>query len=464
MTIGRSKSVVNVPMASGMRYWLGPVFESFAGAWSRNIVAESRENLLAFAAVYSCVSLIAADIAKLRMKLMRNKGGIWSEVTSGHPALAVLRRPNHWQTRIQFLATWMTNLLLYGNAYVYIERKAGKVDSLYPLDARCVSPLVSDNGFVYYRINGNHLAQLPLGDAAMDAHDVIHDRVNPLWHPLVGVSPIYACGSSATHGIRIQNNAATFFGNMSRPSGTLTAPGGITDEVAQRLKSEFEQNFSGGNLGRLLVMGDGLKYEPMAIPPDQAQLIEQLRWTAEDVARAFQIPNHKLGIGVPTLTNVVALNQDYYSQCLQTKIEAIEELLGIAFGLKEDMRIELDLDGLLRMDPVSQIDVLQKGVAAAILSPNEARAKLGLDPVSGGAEPIAQQQNWPLSVLAQRPAPTDPAPGGPSKGGYSYTTKNVDGETETIYFRTKSEMHAFMIANSMVAKTQKDLSGQMVTK
>jgi phage portal protein BeeE len=49
------------------------------------------------------------------------------------------------------------------------------------------------------------------------------------WHPLVGVTPIYACGAAATQGSRIQANSAKFFENMSRPSGQLTAPGEISE-------------------------------------------------------------------------------------------------------------------------------------------------------------------------------------------------------------------------------------------
>lgn len=471
LNFGRKKSsagaFVTFQPAGGMSYFLGPLMESFAGSWSRHITVERRENLLAFSAVYSCVSLIADDISKLRLKLMRTDGKIWTEVTSGHSALAVLRRPNGYMTRIQFLAYWISSLLLYGNAYALIDRNNRReVVALYPVDPRMVKAMVASDGSVYYAISADNLARIPGGEAMLYQEEIVHDRMTTLWHPLMGVSPIYACGASATQGVRIQNNSATFFENMSRPSGQLTAPGTIADETAKRLKEQFENNFSGSNIGRLFIGGDGLKYEAMTIPAHDAQLIEQLRWTVEDVARAFHIPNHKLGIGTPTITNVIALNQDYYSQCLQTRIEAIEELLGHAFGLPENMRIELDLDGLLRMDPVSQIDVLQKGVAAAIMAPNEARAKLNLPPVDGGEYPLAQQQNWSLASLADRPSPTEPTPGGGSakRREYSFTAKNAMGIEETVYFRTQLEMHAFMDAYEAAEQKKLSLSERTITK
>jgi hypothetical protein len=88
----------------------------------------------------------------------------------------------------------------------------------------------------------------------------------------------------------------------------LTAPGTIDDVTAERLKTEWNQNFSRHNLGKLAVLGDGLKYEPMTIPAQDAQLIEQLKWTVEDVARAFSMPLYKIGAGaMPTNNNVQSL-------------------------------------------------------------------------------------------------------------------------------------------------------------
>jgi HK97 family phage portal protein len=456
---GRTKAAVS---ALGMADWVNSVLlrngEAWPGSWQAGVTIECPENLLKFSAVYSCIGLIADDIAKLRIKLMSfTRDGIWQEVRSGHPALAVLRRPNRYMTRIQFLSHWITSLLLYGNAYALVERDQRRnAVAMYPLDPRRVLPATAPDGEVYYQIQHDWLSGLST-EGFRHQSEVIHDRMSALWHPLVGVSPIYACATSATQGVRIQNNSATFFRNMSRPSGQLTAPGTISDETAARLKLQFEQNFSANNLGRLFIGGDGLKYEPWTIPAHDAQLIEQLRWTVEDVARCFHVPNQKLGIGVPTITNVVALNQDYYAQCLQTRIEAIEELLGHALGLPDDMRIELDLDGLLRMDPVSQIDVLQKGVAAAVIAPNEARARLNLPPVDGGEFPLAQQQNWSLARLAERPAPSDPAPAGPTtRGAYRYRGKNGNGEFEDVRFNTQIEFDHFMRTRALVDEYKQD--------
>jgi HK97 family phage portal protein len=400
-----------VPVRSYSSSFLSTIRESFTGAWQKNIEIESPQNILAFSAVYTCVSLIADDISTLRIKLTESlPDGTWPEVETGSPWLPVYRKPNRYQTRIQFLSQWITSKLLTGNTYILKERDDQRkiVTSLYILNPERVKVLVGEDGSVYYKLRADALAGLKNDELILPAKEIIHDRMNTLWHPLVGVSPIYASGSSATQGIRIQNNSAKFFENMSRPSGHLMAPGVISKETIESLKQQFNENFGGGNLGKLMVTGDNLKYEPMTIPANDAQLIEQLRWTVEDVARCFHVPLHKLGMGQPTLNNIAALNQDYYNLTLRKPIEDIELLLDEGLELPTRYYTELDLDGLLRMDPLSRADVAVKLIGAGVMAPNEHRLKENLPPVKGGESPLIQQQNYSLEALAKRDAKDDP--------------------------------------------------------
>jgi HK97 family phage portal protein len=391
--------------------WFGQVMESFPGAWQRNIVVESTQNILAFSAVYACISLISDDIAKLRIMLMaRAADGVWDETEFGSPFLPVLRKPNRYQTRIQFLQQWVTLKLLHGNTYIYLDRdNRGIVQAMYILDSRGTRPVVAPDGEVFYQLSQDNLTGIE-DPVTIPASEIIHDRMITPWHPLCGVSPIYACGMSATQGIRIQNNSEQFFTNMSRPSGILTAPGVITEDQERAMKKSFEANFSGSNLGRLWVTGGGLKYEALTIPANDAQLIEQQKWTVEDVARAFRVPLHKIAAGQnPTFTNIGAMNQDYYMQTLQAHIEAIELLIDEALGLPRlAMGVELELENLLRMDPKSRAEQTEIEIRAASLSPDEARFRENRHSVPGGDTPYMQQQNFSLAALAKRDAQDDP--------------------------------------------------------
>jgi phage portal protein BeeE len=120
-----------------------------------------------------------------------------------------------------------------------------------------------------------------------------------------------------------------------------------------------------------------------------------------------------IGIGsAPSFDNVEALNQQYYSQCLQTHIESIESLLDDGLGLDgTSYETQFDLEDLLRMDTKTKIQTTGDAVKAGFLSPNEARAKFNLLPTKGGESPYLQQQNYNLAALAERGAP--PVPGAP---------------------------------------------------
>lgn len=401
----RSKAIAPVAQSAGAWY---PVFESYAGAWQQNVVV-SRDAVLANPYIFACQTLIARDIAKLRVRLVEKSGRIWRETAS--PAFSpVLRKPNHFQTRNQFWESWMLSKLGRGNAYVLKQRdNRGIVVALYVLDPNRVTPLVSDDGQVFYDLATDNLPGL-MQQVTVPAREIIHDRWNCLYHPLVGLSPIFANGIAATQGLRIQDNSATFFSNQSRPGGILTAPGKISDDTAARLKAAFDANYSGANAGKIAVVGDGLTFAQLSVTAEDSQLVEQLKWTAEAIAATYHVPAYMVGAApVPTAGNVQELNLRYYSQCLQSLIEDAESLMDEGLGLDGfSIGTEFDTDNLLRMDSKSQMEMLQLGVGAGVLAPDEARERINRGPVPGGSMPYMQQQNYSLEALAKRDAQEDP--------------------------------------------------------
>lgn len=402
ITFGRRKALAP---PSGSGGWWPIIREPFAGAWQRNQEATA-EDMLAFHAVFACITLIASDTAKLGLKLHRkDSNGVWAPAGGGLSDL--LRRPNSYQTRSQFLECWSISKSARGNTYVLKERDAaGNVARLHVLHPDRVTPLVSDSGDVYYQLNTDKLAGLQESEdrVVVPASEIIHDRYNCLYHPLVGLSPLYAAATAVIQGRNIQNNSASFFGNNSNPGGILTAPGSISDETAARMKSHWEANYSGAsNAGKVAVLGDGLKYEPMAVTATDAQLIEQLRWTAEVVCSVYHVPPYKIGVGaMPSYNNIQALNGEYYSQCLQRLLTDIQRLLNDGLEVGENEGFRFDLESLLMMDSQTQMNVLKEGVGSGIFEPNHARRKFNLPPVEGGDTPYLQQQNYSLEALARR--------------------------------------------------------------
>jgi HK97 family phage portal protein len=422
-----------VSTRDGMGGWYPMIREPYTGAWQKDDPLPLT-TVVSNPTVFACASLIATDIAKLRLRLVeQDEFGVWTETTN--PAYSpVLRTPNRYQTPFQFVQQWITSKLLWGNAYVLKERdQRGVVSSLYVLHPRHVWPLIAPDGSIYYRIFREPMTDIWVTDldtdmpseAVVPASEMIHDIYWAPYHPLMGVSPIYACGMAAIQGTTIQQNSTSLFSNNSNPGGILTAPGAISDETAQRIKANWETNYSGANAGKVAVLGDGVTYAPTSMSAADTQLLDQLKWSSKTICGCFRVPPFLLDLDdhPPHFATIEPIMQQYYAQCLQAHLTALETHLDAGLELDPSAYgTEFDVDDLIWMDTATRTKAAGDAIGSGALTPDEARAKYyGLGPVKGGDTPYLQQQYFSLAALAARdnddpfakPAPT-PAPGPPT--------------------------------------------------
>ena len=387
--------------------WWPVIRESFSGAWQRGVTVPVQD-ALAHPTFWACVTLIAGDIAKIRPMLVEESDDeISSEVTRTSPYAAVLAKPNHYQNRIQFYACWLLSKLTRGNTYALKGRDGrGIVTDLYLLDPLRVRPTITPRGDVYYACQQDVLAGITDPTIYIPAREIIHDIAYAPYHPLVGFSPIYACGQVAMQALTAVGNMSGILRNGSQVGGILTAPKEISEDVAKRLEAYWAANYAGPeNAGRVAVLGDGMKYDqPPIMTAVDAQLIDQLKWNDEKICATFHVPPFMVGVGpLPSYNNVEALAQQYYNQCLQLLIEALELCLSEGLELASvGYEVEFDVESLLRLDGIQKMDAATKGVVGGIYSPNEARRMFNLPPVDGGDTPYLQQQNFSLAALDAR--------------------------------------------------------------
>jgi HK97 family phage portal protein len=411
-----AKAFAPVPMTGTARGGWQPlvVREPYTGAWQQNVETR-RELVLAYSAVYACITLIASDIGKLALRLVeRTEVGVWTETTS-RAFGPVLRKPNRYQTINKFVEQWITSKLMWGNTYVLKQRdQRGVVVALYVLDPARVTPLVAPDGGIYYELRRDDLSGelAGLGDTLIvPAREIIHDTMVCLFHPLVGVTPIFACGLAAAQGLSIQNGSATFFAKGARPSGIITGPAGMTADQVAQLKTDFETFTSAENAGRIAAFTADVKYTQLAMNAADAQLVEQLKWTAETVCSCYHVPPYMIGVGPPPpYANVEPLLQQYYSQCTQSLLTNFEASLDEGLGLLEPIEgtqygTEFNVDDLIWMDTATKTAAAAAAIGSGAQSPDEARRKyFGLGPVTGGHTPYMQQQMFSLEALAARDA------------------------------------------------------------
>lgn len=411
MELTRASVQKRAPLAPvGNRGWFPFVSEPYTGAWQKND-EWTVDTVLSHPIVFACITQISNDIGKLRAKLLElDDKGIWTETTS--PAFSrILKRPNRFQNHIQFKQWWIMSKLSRGNTYALKQRdNRGVVTALYIMDPLRTEVLVSPDGSVFYRFGQDNMTGVQESEGiTVPASEVIHDRMNPIFHPLMGVSPLFAGGLAANLGLKILSDSLSFFTNGANPGGVLTAPGAISQETAERLQAKWSANYTGENAGRIAVMGDGLKFEPMRMTVVDAQTTEQSKRLDQYICSAFHMPAYLVGVGqVPSGKKPGELKQDYYDECLHVLIEEFELCMDEGLALPEKYGTALDLDVLLRMDEATQVETIAKGVAGSVFTINDGRRRMGLPPLPGGDTVYMQMQDMPLDQVKNNKLP-DPA-------------------------------------------------------
>jgi HK97 family phage portal protein len=280
----------------------------------------------------------------------------------------------------------------------------GVVKTLVILDPARVKPLVAPDGSVYYELQSNELAGLQQESApiVVSASDLIHDRWNCLWHPLCGISPLYAIGGAVSQAQAIQSSSTTFFAKGGRPAGMLVAPTKLDPASAERIKSTLA-NFK---TGEIMLTDQGMTYHDIGGSAVDSELIAQLGWTEEKICEVFGMPISILNSNKqPPYANAEASQLQYKSQCLEPHLASIAACLGDGLELPLYLSLEFDDTLLIWMDTATRTTAAKTAIAAG-MSVNEVRdTYYGLGPVPGGEVPYLQQQYIPIDQAAEDRAP-----------------------------------------------------------
>src|SRR5690606_29611551 len=298
---------------------------------------------------------------------------------------------NGYQTEQQFRESWVLSKLIDGNTFVLkVRDDSNKVRQLFVLDPCRVEPLVSESGRVFYRLNygsPNNLLPESYGgeQITVPASEIIHDRINTFHHQLLGVPPLCAAALAAGKNIRILRNSSKFFENSANPGGVVAGPAGLSEDEADKLQEFFNSSFTGDNSGKIAVIGSDLKFTPFAFKAADSQLVEQMRYSDEQICQPFRIKPYKVGIGTPPGGwKSDDVNVEYHSDALSPLIEAMENLLIEGLNVSKPLEIWLDAEPQWRRDEGKLADVQTKLVQGMVRKANEARKKFNDAPTAGG--------------------------------------------------------------------------------
>jgi HK97 family phage portal protein len=420
--------------------------EPLGDGWQRNLDI-SGYGARHVPAVYACVMAISRAVGQCYPKHVRQANKSFEEVINS-AAYRVLRNPNTYQTTPDFLLNLVAAALFDGEAFAIVARnERTEVNALHLLPRGSCSPLVDDvTREVFYAVGSSPLA--PGGtDYIAPSRDILHLRFHTPRHPLIGESPIKSAALAIGINVALSSTQASFFSNMNRPSGIISTDQVLNREQMASLRAAFEDQAAGMKQGRVPVLGGGMKFQPMSVTSQDAQLVEAQRMSLEDICRVFGVPPPLVGdLSHSTLNNAETLIQNFLSMSLGSYLEHIERAFDRLFGLNGGTEwVELDTAALLRTDFAGRVDGLTKALTQGLMTPNEARAREGLSPVDGGNDIFMQRQNTPVSLLAElaanemaKPEP-EPAPA-PSDAVEPEAAKEMDMDLYRALYaaRTKS--------------------------
>jgi len=328
-------------------------------------------------AVFSAVSLISDTLATLPVDAYIRRDGARYPL---RPKPTWVNKPDVDTTREAFYGSAIVSLLLDGNTFIRIYRNdSGQVVNLVILNPIDVEIRRNGLGRVMFEVKGE--SQMLSSEDLLFIPDVVRPG------SMRGISRVDALKENLGLAKALENYAAKFFGSGTQTSGILEVPGSLTAEQAKDMQNAFDSRHRGWSKAhKTAIVTGGAQYKATNVPNDQAQFLDSRRMAVEDVARAFNIPPHLLGLpGTNTYASVEQNNIAFVTHTLRPiaqKIEgALTGLLSQETGLEASF-VKISLGGLLRADVTARTQAYSTLLQAGVYSINDVRSFEDLTPIA----------------------------------------------------------------------------------
>ena len=339
-------------------------------------------------AVYACVRILAEAVASLPLHVYEYRDDGGKKLVHDHPLYYLLHdEPNPEMTSFVFRETLMSHLLIWGNAYAQIIRDgAGRVLGLYPLLPDKMEVQRDDKGNIYYvysRNSDENPTFKEYGNIKLKAEDVLH--IPGLgFDGLIGYSPIAMAKNAVGMTLACEEYGASFFANGANPGGVLEHPGVLKDP--SKVRESWNSVYRGvSNAHKIAVLEEGMKYQQIGIPPEEAQFLETRKFQINEIARLYRIPPHMVGdLDKSSFSNIEQQSLEFVKYTLDPWVIRWEQSLQRSLllpGEKGKYFIKLNVDGLLRGDYQSRMNGYAVGRQNGWFSANDIREMENMNPI-----------------------------------------------------------------------------------
>ena len=390
-------------------YWWPHLAQAMAGNANQTGRPVTPATAVGSTAVWAAVRIISESIATLPLRVYERRDG-GRVIATEHPLYPILHdRPNPRQTAVEYREQQLASLLLWGNAYTWIDRwPSGRPRNLWPIRPDRVTvriDVATENdpvpSLVY--VVSTHDG----GQRVYAADDILHVR-GLSSDGLMGLSPIAVHRDAVGLEQAEREFAGRFFGNNGRPGGVLKVAGRLSNDAAVRLKQSWETAHRGlENAHRVAVLEEGIEWQSMGMPLQDAQFVEQRRFSIEEIARIFRVPLHLMGdLQRATYSNIEHQSIEFVVHTIRPWCVRLEQAYATLLypSERQALYVEHSVDALLRGDIKSRYDAYAVARQWGWLSVNEIRALENLNSVGVDGDSLIQPLNFgPMAGPAPLP-------------------------------------------------------------
>ena len=369
----------------------------------------AKEGYLKNAIVYRCVNEISKGAAAVPFKIK-----LGDNILEEHPLIDLLNRPNPLQSYTEFFSSLYGYLLLSGNSYVLkVGSDRGAPKELHQLRPDRIQIKGSGNPIPEkydYILQGKVQASYEV-DQESGFSELKHIK---LWNPLddyYGCSPLAAAAVEVDQHNMASKHNVNLLTNGARPSGAVIFKPkdesgmsvNLTESQRQQLLTDLNNRFSGaGNAGRPLLLEGDFDWREMGLSPKDMDFLNLKHLSATDIAMCFGVPSQLVGVdAAQTYANVAEARLALYEETIIPHLHKIQsdlnEWLVPMFG--DRLSLEFDIDEIPALSERRRkiYENVTSAVREGIMTRNEARSIIGLEPVSGGDGLYIASNLFPLN-------------------------------------------------------------------
>ena len=345
----------------------------------------SLEAAMKYSAVMACVRVLSETFASVPVIIYKKKNE-GRDIYTKLPISDALRyRPNPEMSPFTFKETLMTNFTTGGNSVSEkLYNGKDRLVGLKPYPDSAVTIERDTNGNLIYKIKGEGNTEKIL------RRDQVLHVPNLSFDGIIGLSPIAYASQSIKLGLSYETSQVQLYKNGVTPSGVFETDTGLSEKARDRLTESLMKNYAGlQNVGKPMVLEDGLKWNQVTINPIDVQLLENKYFQIEDIARIYRVPQHLLNkLDRSTFNNIEQLSLEFVMFTMLPIFKRFEDNMNMQLLTLEQQKagiyIEFKIDGLLRGDMKSRAEAYAAGRQWGYLSANDIRRLESMPKIDNG--------------------------------------------------------------------------------